>query len=427
MAIKAGSILHASGTTVIDRIQTGGAGSLNIPEEKIQELGNYKAVATVRDVPDLTFNLDVLDVDTEVEAMLVGSTNPSTDAAGTKYSLEQARPLDIISPWKPGETSPTSFQTVRGVATPHLTLESASYRYGLRENAGQQFSLRGDSIFYIPGVPYTATFTGDGAVTLFNFKDDRGVATGNLTAIAYSESGANIFALNVSVNGVRQVKGSDYTETAGGVTFTTAPPTGAVVKIVFGSTTVSTYPQTVHEGTTVKPAAIRGKDIQVYVGTTGATPVPFRWGDVQSVNVDWRITIEDDYEFGNPRAVAREATDVPTVSGTIELRPQTVESLFAKLQQITGVPGAEIIGPQSSVLLPLEIVLRNPGSGGAVGTDPANAAAWDEGDVVKTLYIPDARFTIPGYEGRVQQKLAPSLAFTSEQGILEVFRRGRPA
>jgi hypothetical protein len=47
MAIKGGQIIHAgNGVAVIDRIQTAGPGQLNIPTEKIYELGNYKSVAT---------------------------------------------------------------------------------------------------------------------------------------------------------------------------------------------------------------------------------------------------------------------------------------------------------------------------------------------------------------------------------------------
>jgi hypothetical protein len=106
--------------------------------------------------------------------------------------------------------------------------------------------------------------------------------------------------------------------------------------------------------------------------------------------------------------------DAPDVTGTIELKPITVNALFAKLNQMTGVPGNEVVGPQSSVTLPLQVRLLNPESGGTSAHAP--------GTVLKTLYIPDARFTIPGYEGRVSQKLVNQLAFTSDRGVLAVFK-----
>lgn len=429
MSIKAGQILHAMNQFVVDRIQTAGAGNLNIPTEKIYELGNYQSVAVVRDIPDLTFGLDCLDVDTEVEAILTGSVNPSADPigtdglTGTKYSLANAVPVDIVSPMKSAQGA---FDIVKGVAIPHLTLESASYRYGLRENAGENFSLRGDSIFYVPGTPYVQTETGTGVQSTFAFGTDGAGSTPTttaLTALLYVEQGQNIFALNVSVDGVRATRGIDYTDTPSGVTFMVAPAAGAKIRMTFGSNTPVSFDQTVHQGISVKPAAIRGKDIQVYVwkpATVGATPVPaaaFRWSDVQSFNVDYRVTIEDDFEFGNVRAVSREYADAPAVTGSIELKPLSTKAFFDKLQQITGVPASEIIGPQSSVSLPIEVRLLNPDSGGQSNVAP--------GTVLKTLYIPDARFTIPGYEGRAQQKMVATMNFESDAGILEIFKGKR--
>ena len=476
MAIRAGQILHVANSFVVDRIQTGGAGQLNIPQEKIYELGNYKSVGTVRDTPDLSFSLDCLDVGTEVEAIFCGSANPTADADGTMYDLGLSVPIDIVSPWK----SPYgAFSAVKGVAVPQLQLESASYRYGVRDNAGEQFSLKGDAIYYVPGSPKRITAVGDGVTVAYPF---------GATALIYTEGGVDLYALNVSVNGERKIRGTDYTETATGISFLVAPANLAKIAIVFGVTASTTFDETVHEGLSVKPAAIKGKDIDVYYATavvvggtvsnkaltsnvatlttasahgltvgdsvtvagvdavfngsytvvatpTGTTftyaktnadvtsaaatgtvtkPIEVRWGDVQSANVEWRVTLEDDYEFGNHRAVAREATDVPAVTGSVEIKPRTLDAFFARLEQITGVASGKIIGPNSSVAGALRIELRNPESGGATGV-----AA---GAVLKTLYVPAARFTVPGYEGRVQQKYMATVNFESDDGVLEVYK-----
>jgi hypothetical protein len=411
LAIKAGQILHAMNSFVIDRIQTATA-NLNIPTERVFELGNYQSVAVIRDLPDLTFNLECLDVDTEVEAILTGSAAPLDDPDGTKYTLAVNRPMDIISPMKSAQGA---FDIVRGAAIPQLTLESANYRYGLRDNAGETFNLRGDSLFWIPGTPYLQTHgpglpapVPDGTIDAFPFVN---------TALLYTEQGQSRYALNVSVNGVRATPDVDYAETAAGITFTTPPPAGAIVRMVYGSATAASYPQSVHEGVTVKPAAIRGKDIQVYIGLEGGQP--YRWDGVQAFNVDFALTLEDVFEFGNPRAVERDRTDAPAVTGSLDLLPISTARLFDKLSRITGVPGTDIIGPQSSVALPIEIRLLNPESGGT--TDPLTPP----GTVLKTLYVPDARFTIPGYDGRVQANMAPTLNFESDEGILEVFKGTR--
>lgn len=492
MAIKAGQILHVANQFVVDRIQTGGPGNLNIPQERVFELGNYQTVGIVRDIPELTFSLDCLDVGTEVEAVLCGSTTPSTDADHTKYELANFAPVDIISPWK----SPyAGFDIVRGVVIPGLALESASYRYGLQENAGEQFSLRGDSIYYVPGTPWQDVSLGDGSTTAFAF--DHG------PALIYTEAGSSVYALSVMVDGERKTLGDDYTEDANGITFLVAPANGASVSITYGSSEAVTYTQDgnspfgsgsndpVHQGVSVKPAAIRGKDIDVYFSTliqfggevtttqittnvatltttsahgltTGdvivvagcgatfdgtytiaSTPsgttltyaktaadegptsitgnggsikkaVEVRWPDVQSATVDWKVNIEDDMEFGNYRAVARDYVDVPEVTGTVEVKPRSVEAMFNRLYQITGVDTTQIIGPQSSVTGALRIELRNPSTGGA--------SSLDAGVPLKTLYVPDARFTLPGYEGQVQQKMTIPIEFQSDGGLFEVYK-----
>jgi hypothetical protein len=423
MAIKAGQILHAMNQFVVDRIQTGGAGNLNIPQERIYELGNYQSVGIVRDIPDLSFSLDVLDVGTQVEGLICGATDPDSDAlgtdgvTGTRYDLLNNQTVDIVSPFKSAQGA---FDVVRGVAVPQLAVEQIQYRYGMTSNAGETFTLRGDSIYYVPGAPYQASYTGDGTTTVYHFatgSPELG-AGANVTALKYTESGVDMYALNVSVDGVRLTRGIDYTDTSTTVTFVTAPANNAKVRIVFGSATSATYPQTIHGSPTalaVRPAAIRGKDILVYVGKdTQATPAPFRWGEVQSVSVDWRVTLEADYEFGNAHAVARDYVSAPDLSGSLEIKPISAATLFAKLNQITGVTSTDVVGPQSSVTLPLWIELKNPDTGGTT--------AQAKGTVLKTLYIPDARFTIPGYEGRQSQKLVNTLDWSSDTGVLQVFK-----
>lgn len=516
---------------IVDRIQSGGAGNLNIPQERVYELGNYQSVGIVRDVPDLSFSLDVLDVGTQVEALLCGAARPDDDSVhpmgdgssvdGALYELSAASTVDIISPFK---SSQGAFNIVKGVAVPQLSLEQAQYRYGLRQNAGEQFTLRGDSIYYVPGVPFLVTYTGDGSTTSFNFATTAGgaqtnevqtvtitgtptggtftltfagqttaalaynaaasavqtalralvdigpgnvnvtgsaggpytvtfvgsfagtnvpqmTATSTLTggtspavgvatspqgstalvplhALLYTESGAAMHALNVSVDGVRQNLTTDYTDTNAAVSFTTAPANGAKIRIVFGSNKDAAdsnisidFSQAVNADLSVKPAAIRGKDIKVYVGGLSDSN---KWHDVQSVEIDWRVNLDADYEFGNAHAVNRDFVDAPDVTGTIEIKSITVDKLFQKLNQITGVSSTDVVGPQSSVTLPIIVELLNPDSGGT-----SHVA---RGTVLKTLFIPDARFVIPGYDGRVSQKLMSQLQFTSDKGILQIVK-----
>lgn len=401
MAIKAGQILHDVHGFVIDRIQTAGAGSVNIPEEKVYELGNFQTVATVRDIPDLSFDLESFDVSCEIEAILTNQ-DPTSITAGQEFTFADHVPVDINSPFKAGTNE---YNIVKGLALPYLTMEKATYRFGLRQNATQAFTLRGDSIFYIPGTPYYQDYTnvGTGAYAFTN------------TAIEYVESGDSVYALCVvavdsTTNAYKRLfLGTHYTNTSAGFTMLTdLSATYDTLRVVYGSATAATYNQAVHQGVSVKPAAVRGKDIDVYVGTSGATPVFSRWSSVQSAEVNWSVSLENDEEFGNKHYVSSDY-DVADVTGSIGLKPTDPAELWERIAEIADVATNKIIGPYTSTTLPVEIRISDP----------------DSGDVLKTLYVPDARFKVPGIQGRVQTKTEVSLEFTSDGGNLSVFNGER--
>lgn len=425
MSIKAGAILHDANGFVIDRIQSAGPGTLNIPEEKIYELGNWKTIATVRDIPDLSFDLESFDVSCEFEAVLLG-IDPTTLSANQELDLQAHIPIDIISPFK---SRRNAFDIVKGLAVPYLTLERATYRYGLRQNATQQFTLKGDSIYYIPGQPYyqEEAYTTSKAVT--------GYTLGH-APIEYMEGGDSVFALCVvlvnSDTGEYRRLYHDATgvtgysdDSLGEVTInealysaTNPCPTGKynICRIVYGSEVTTDYdPETnnaglnpsgnqVHQNVSSKPAAVRPKDIDVFIGTPGATPVFTRMNSVQSAEINWSAQLQMDEEFGNKHYVGMDY-DVPDVTGTIGVKAFDPADLWHKLSQITGVDETQVIGPELAIAVPMYVAISHP----------------DTGEVMKTIYVPDARFKIPGLSGRIQTKLETSFTFTSDTGAMSIF------
>jgi hypothetical protein len=496
MAIKAGQIIHVgNGSVLVDRVQTGGPGQLNIPTEKIYELGNYKSVGTIRDVPDLSFALESFDVSTEVETILAGAytgrsvsdavttnssatvtsataaftsadvgrgiiitakgtgtvngvtrdyygtiaavgsatsitVSPALGASGggsgvtikivpNGIDLATAVPVDIASQWKPGESASSPFSIVNSVAMPFLYVESMSYRFGYRDNSTQSATLRGDSIFYNPGPTVVQTAAGSGVAGQSII----------LTNGAYQSSEPDgRWALSVEVDNKRLTLGVDYTETVGAPVAGVAPvtivipssygaiPATSTIRVMFTNNTALSYLQNVHPDTATKPAAIRGKDIDVYIGTAPGVGLDvndyptagtsFKMKGVQAVTIDWRANIDKNEEFGNYYATGVDF-DVPTVNGTIDFRPTDPADLMRIIQRITGAPVEKAIGAGSSVLLPLDVVLKSP----------------ETGMPVKRFNIPDARFTLPGYQGRVQQKVDVTTNFESETGLLKVYER----
>ena len=411
MAIKAGELLHVGNKVLVDRAQTAGPGNLTVPTERIYELGNYQTVAVIRDIPDLTFDMESLDVSAEMEAMLLG-VDFEASPDGAKLDLAKVKPLDVSSLFKMGRTSTNPFDVAASVAIPFLSVESISYRFGLRDNASQSVSLRGDAIFYAQGSAYQQKAVGTNAA-------DQGVLLAN-PALPYLGDKVNgtKYALGVMLaSGKRLSYGTDYHETVTGsgdartvtVVVHEPVPTTDLICIIYQSPTVAVYPQATHAvASATRPAAIKGRDIEIRVGGVAITD---RWSSVQSVTVEQRLTVEKDEEFGNYQAVASDF-DVPEVSGSVEIRPRDVQELLKRVRQIAGITNtAEVIGPNQAVPLPLEVRLHSP----------------ENGATLKTLYVPDARFTMPGFSGQVQQKLGVTLNFESDSGVLHAFKGERPA
>lgn len=390
---------------VVDRLQTAGVSNLNQNEEKIYELGNYNSVETVRDIPDLSFDFESFDVSTEMEALLLG-IDPTTTNDGDEFDFIEAMPLDVTSPFK---DAGGSFDVIRGIAIPYLNLESVTYRFGVGQNATQQATLRGDGVYYIPGSPYTQQFTiTPGANEVYTISN---------TALPYEEAGDTLYiisacAKNPTTNKYKRLFfGDDYTNTT--TSITTLDDLDAegytVLHVVYGSATAANYPQSVHPLSTVKPGAVRAKDIDVYISDGAATPSLVRWRGVQNFEVTRRVSLDRDEEFGNPHIVSQDY-DVAEVSGSVTVKPESPEYLFDLIQQVANVPSGEIAGALTSTPLELELVIRHP----------------QTGDVLKTLYVPDARISVPAVQGRVQQKLSVQFNFSSDGGDLLVYQGERP-
>lgn len=478
--IKGGAILTVgNGATVIDRIQTAGPGQVNIPTEKVNELGNYKSVATVRDTPDLTFSYESLDVSVECEALLTSQAPPRTvadgeiTAAGTTltsataaftaadagrqvivrgagtdgadlvttidsvtgadeveledaaeesvtdakvtiaengYDLSIAMPVDIASQFKAGKEDPTDpFAVIASVVVPFLYVEQMSYRFGLRDNASQQGQLRGDTIFYNPGPSVVETVAGTGSA---------GQEIETSHPAYQSAEGDQRRVLAVTVGNKRLAFGADYSESYGAVTdgaavttvtLVEAVPANQDIRIIYSTSDTVQYGENVHEGVAVKPAAVKGRDIEIYLGGYDPNDIPGsqanRAGGIQAVNIDWRVTLEKDEEMGNYYAVGQDF-EVPAVTGSLDFKPTDPANLLARLRQLANVADpTKVIGTATSQPVPLDIVIKNP----------------DTHEVVKRLHSPDARFTIPGFSGRVETKTVWSINFESDEGVLLAF------
>jgi hypothetical protein len=408
VAIKAGQILTYGNQFLVDRIQTGGASSLNIPEDRVQELGDPLVVGIVRDIPDLTFEMQSLDVSTDIESLILGLAPSSVSSVpGTQLDFGNAIPLDVTSPFK---SALNAFNTIRGLAMPWLTLQSAAYKFGTTSNAEETFTLRGDAIYYVPGTPYYEEFTTTTGLGPFTWTN---------TAIEYVEQGNTQYALGVNIippasGGIPGVPqrlfwGTDYTDTATGITLLLPPVSGSRLRVVYGSLVSETVPQTANTPAALKPAGIRGKDLNVYVSNGAATPVYSRWDGVQSFDATWSVTLENTQEFGNYHYVLSDY-NISEAKGTVVVRARDAINLWAKLAQAADVPTNQVIGPLTYNPLGMELHVNDPTTG----------------DRIKTIWVPDAIFTLPAGQAQVAQNKDETFNWESQTGVMYVYPGERP-
>jgi len=268
MAIRGGQILHLGGSaTIIDRLQSAGA-DVNIGTDTIREVGNYLNVDKVSQDPDITFSMETFDVSTEAEALLSGRLDDANaDADGTEYLFSEFKALNIISPWK-DEAAGSAGTVDGGVILPGYEATRASYRFGVEDNAGVTFEVSGSDQYLARFVPQNEILAYGGGSPSAQIS-----ASAVLHRVGGYDSGEQKYILGVVKNGQTQIDGTDYTITpsagAGAekavVTFADAPSASDKVEVAyFASAVTASFPQTIHPTTTVKPGAVRGRDIKAY-------------------------------------------------------------------------------------------------------------------------------------------------------------------
>ena len=147
---------------------------------------------------------------------------------------------------------------------PYLTLETVAYKYGLKANAEQTFTYRGDSMYYIPGIPYRDTAAGgsasysfvNGPAIIYHEVDTGGVANIYAVSVCWHDPTTGLYK--------RLFHGTDYTDTDTGITLVGGAgviPGTAVVSICYGSAVAKTITAAQSsESAAVKPGAVRSKN-----------------------------------------------------------------------------------------------------------------------------------------------------------------------
>jgi hypothetical protein len=420
MSVRAGSIITVAGRNVVDRLQSAGLGNAQVPIETVREVGNDLVVDKIPTEPDFTFTMESWDVTTDLMAFLHGKIGSqaanlppgSADAAGTEYRWEDCQFVNITSPWK-RNTGDAGGNIQAGLIIPGYYPTRLRYSFGVTDNATQQVELSGGSFYYAETPPVEETAAGDGVLVAFSTSEAA-------RALRLGGPGGTTFqrVFGVILNGVLQVKGTDYTESVPGgtlagapaittITFNTPPPVGAQVRFVYFTEVAKALPQAVNADTTIKPGAVRGRNIVIVLDRNGAN---LRLPGTQTFELEATVAGEVEREMGNSEITGRviNGTDV---TGTATIRPKDIDAFFTVMHRVTGRNQAEVFDYFNETVVPVDIEIH----------DPKNP-----GSVIKTIYVEDGQFQPPGTPARVNSATDFAFQFNSVNGTFSEFKGARP-
>lgn len=418
MSIRAGSIVTVAGRNVVDRLQSAGLGDAQVPIETIREVGNDLVVDKVPGEPDFSFSMESWDVTTDMMAFLTGKTGNQavaqppgyTDPARTEYRWENCRPINLTSPWK-SDTGSQGGHVGAGIIIPAYYPTRLRYTFGVTDNAVQEVELAGGSYYYARTAPVEEFAVGDGVETDF-------VTSEAARALRLGGAGGTTFQriFGVILNGSVQTRGVDYTESivaadagqpaVATIAFIVPPPDTADVRFCYFTEVAKALPQAVNADATVKPGAVRGRNIVVRLDPDG---LDVRLAGIQTFEMEATVDGDVERELGNsdPTGRSNNGTDV---TGTVTARPKDIDAFFNSLKQMTGVDTDEVFTYFYQNSVPVQVDIQNP----------KNTA-----QILKSIFIEQGQFQPPGTPARVNSPTDFAFAFNSVNGTFSEFKGGR--
>jgi len=417
MSIRAGSIVTVAGRNVVDRLQSAGLGDARIPIETVREVGNDLVVDKVPGEPDFTFSMESWDVTTDLMAFLHGKIGNQLvneppgydDPANTAYRWEDCEFVNIVSPWK-RNVGAAGGNIAAGLIIPAYYPTRLRYRFGVTDNAVQEVELSGGAFYYAQSPPVEEIAAGVAAQVAFATSEAaRALRLGGPAGTTFQR------VFGVLVDGVLQVRGVDYEESSPAVagapgiatiTFAVAPPVGAQVRYTYFTEVAKAYPQAVNADATIKPGAVRGRNIVVLVGEDGSQ---VRLPGIQTFELEATIDGEVEREMGNSEVTGR-VVNGTDATGTVTIRPKDIAAFFSTLSLVTGRDVDEVFDFANFESIPVEVQIQNP-------KNPA--------EIIKSIYMEDGQFQPPGTPARVNQATDFGFQFNSVNGSFIEYKGGR--
>ena len=410
MAINGGQVIIIGNDQVLRRLQTANIGS-DVARNTVKEIGRPLPVGETFDPAEVSFEAESWDASARFEYQLAGvDYAAASNAVGLTDLLNV--PLDVLAPFRISESSDSA---TMHVLVPGLELGEASWTFGGGDNAAQRFTFRGTELFYHYGrirkIAKTGADVSSGQLTIDNTTD-----LGGANAVADSNGR---YALFVSINNRRLYYETDYTDAvnAGDVVITFINQTiqssdNIVVYVATDETSVSYTSQLNAEPLPpVLPAAVRGKNIHVYVKNskyTSWTKLP----ELTSFEVRVTWPVDMDMFLGYKYKVPDRG--VPEVTGTLRFKPSDAAGFFRFIQDFimsdTTAPvytASDLGYDQTKVLIKIE--------------DPTTPGSY-----LKKIYLPKCQLTMPPLnvtaDGKVEPEVNITTLATAGVDLIEIYK-----
>lgn len=485
---KTGNLVTVGRSVLIQRLQSAGPGDIKRNSTKIYQLGSRDAIFTWYDAPTTSYSMESYDVRPTTEELIFGGrkadvavtvtttagnavvtvdsgpvngtmigdgiTIAGAGAAGAdlvaeivavgagsltlnkeavttvasvattvrqiRWATNAPKPINVINLARADADSANPDDVEFAAILPYLNYESISWKFSdIKSQGSKTVTLSGADYFTIQGSGFEERIAGTGTA-------------GQVIALAhpafiYEDDVLNpnraVLSAHIEGTGQRLLPNTDYVETIGAangagahavsVTVTAAVPTNDHVVLVYLSSDVAQYPDAINEiVSATAPAAISGQNVEVLLGGESLTD---RLAMVQSANIDCKITNTPLQEFGSYSNVAIDS-EMPTATGALGVLPRQAKELDAFIRKATGKSDVtKVVGATTTANLPLVVKLYSP-----------DLSEDGKRICLATIYVPDARFTDPGFTGKVNDRLPLTLNWESDKGVVYVYEGEKP-
>lgn len=366
----------------------------NIPTTDIDELGNPQHAGTVRDIAEVTASIQAFDVSVKLFAALTGTNPDSYPGAGVDIS--ELGDVDIIGVVR----NATIADYAKSVHLRRCRVDSFTFTYSVDGEATEEYTFMGSEKRWFRYDIIVDNYTSANTSPLTLSQTPLQLKNNN-RVISYVQDG-NYYT---EVTGAPTAGEGEYS--VSGTSLTTPDAITNYAVAVYHSNTGSNLWVDVSDSSI--PAAVRGKDIPVYIDAG-------RIDRVQSVTIRGTFPVERIEEMGNAN-VAGYITQVPQVTGDITVLDTDLE-LIALLT--TGDANSADVEFQlceyTADGIDLEIRILDPSD---------SCELPGSGTVLKTVYIPAITITSEGHTTNVGGSAQQTFSWRSTTGECIIYSGSR--